>query len=325
MAESEGEFSIERVVTGRNDREREETATARNPLGRDSDQTQTSDAASLEAEARREDAFPAMLRRKYYVVAEEKGKQDAARFYADERGKYLAFKLAEDRLTTRLTAPEVIRDMIAVAEHRDWAMLHLRGSATFRREAWLEANARGITVKGYEPTPLDQDALASRHSARQRYAGRQNARRHSAEGRRPSPDRSGIGDQAVSNVTEIDPAKRRFDRRKTAPDNCRSKAARFRSADRRAAARDAELVGAVSQLVMIERALERAFPNDREARDRIMDAAKERIAEHLEQSRSFNRASVRERSSSYDKDNAERDDARRVREDGRERTPQRER
>ena len=324
MAESDGEFSIERVVTGETDREQEEAPTARKPHGRDSDQVQTTDAASLEAEASRDDAFPASLQRKYYVVAEERGKKDAARFYADERGEYLAFKLAEDRLTTRLTAPEVIRDMIAIAEHRDWATLHVRGSVEFRREAWLEANARGITVKGYEPTALDREALASRHVARQRYAGRQNARHHSSEGRRPSPDRSVAGDRDTNNVTAIDPAKRRFDRHEKAPDNWRTRAARFRSADRRAAARDAELVGAVSQLVIIEKALERAFPNDREASERIMDAAKERIADHLEQGRNFARATIRERTS-FDRNNHEHDDTRQSREHVRERVRQRER
>ncbi|MBM3552970.1 MAG: hypothetical protein FJX45_14700 [Alphaproteobacteria bacterium] len=324
MAESDGEFSIERVATGNNDREQEEAATTRQPHGRDSDEVQTADAASLEAEARRDDAFPAMLRRKYFVVAEEKGKQDAARFYADERGEYLAFKLAENRLTTRLTAPEVIRDMIAVAEHRDWATLHVHGSTEFRREAWLEANARGITVKGYEPTVLDREALASRRAARQRYAGRQNARRQSSEGKRPSPDRARTGDRAVSNVTAIDPAKRRNDRREAAADNWRSRAARFRSVDRRAAVRDAELVGAASQLVMIEKALKRAFPNDRDARERIMDAAKERIADHLEQGRSFNRASVRERTP-LDRNHHEHDDMRQSLEHVQERMRQRER
>ncbi|MBM3552259.1 MAG: hypothetical protein FJX45_10915 [Alphaproteobacteria bacterium] len=325
MAEFDGEFSIERVVTGESDREQEEAATSRKPNGRDSVEVQTTDAASLEAGARRDDAFPASLRRKYYVVAEKQGKEDAARFYADERGEYLAFKLADDRLTTRLTAPEVIRDMIAITEHRDWATLHVHGSTEFRREAWLEANTRGITVKGYEPTALDREALASRRAALQRYAGRQNSRRHSSEGRRPSPDRSRAGDRAVSNVTAMDPAKRRFDQRETAPDYWRSRAARFRNTDRRAAARDAELVGAVSQLVIVEKALERAFPHDPEARERIMDAAKERIADHLEEGRTFNRALVREQSSSWDKNTAERDDARRVREDVRERMRQRER
>ncbi|WP_204279743.1 LPD7 domain-containing protein, partial [Serratia marcescens] len=43
-----------------------------------------------------------------------------------------------------------------------WEALQVRGSAEFRREAWLEANARGMEVQGYQPTELDRQALADR-------------------------------------------------------------------------------------------------------------------------------------------------------------------
>ncbi|MEO6945180.1 MAG: LPD7 domain-containing protein [Nitrobacter sp.] len=112
--------------------------------------------------------IPDRIRRKYYVVSADAGKEGvdgAARVYADERGEYLAFKIAGDRLVTRLTAAEVIRDMISIAKHRNWEALQVRGSAEFRREAWLEASARGIEAKGYEPTELDRQALATRREA----------------------------------------------------------------------------------------------------------------------------------------------------------------
>src|SRR6478736_2482605 len=63
------------------------------------------------------DTLPDRIRRKYYVVANETGRDGAAgeaRLYADERGEYLAFKVEEDRLVTRLAAAEVIRDMVSV-------------------------------------------------------------------------------------------------------------------------------------------------------------------------------------------------------------------
>jgi hypothetical protein len=110
-------------------------------------------------------ALPDRIRRKYYVVANETGKDGPdgeARFYADERGEYLAFKVTENRLVTRLAAAEVIRDMVSVAQHRQWEALHVRGSVEFRREAWLEAGARGLEVQGYQPTELDRQALADR-------------------------------------------------------------------------------------------------------------------------------------------------------------------
>ncbi len=112
-----------------------------------------------------DNALPDRIRRKYYVVANEPGKDGPdgeARLYADERGEYLAFKVTEDRLVTRLAAAEVIRDMVSVAQHRRWDALQVRGSAEFRREAWLEAGARGIEVQGYQPTDLDRQALSDR-------------------------------------------------------------------------------------------------------------------------------------------------------------------
>jgi hypothetical protein len=133
-------------------------------------------------------ALPDRIRRKYYVVANESekdGSNGGARFYADERGEYLAFKLTEDRLITRLAAAEVIRDMVSVAQHRGWDALHVRGSAEFRLEAWLEAGARGIEVQGYQPTDLDRQAL----SDRQEVWNRTNPRTHEVEGRSIASDR----------------------------------------------------------------------------------------------------------------------------------------
>ena len=128
-----------------------------------------------------DNALPDRIRRKYYVVANETGKDGPdgeARFYADERGEYLAFKVTENRLVTRLAAAEVIRDMVSVAQHRRWEALQVRGSAEFRREAWLEAGARGIEVQGYQPTDLDRQAL----SDRQEVWNRSHPRTHEVRG-----------------------------------------------------------------------------------------------------------------------------------------------
>lgn len=110
-------------------------------------------------------AFPDRIRRKYYVVAsqsEKDGSGSEARLYADERKEFLAFKTTDNRLVTRIAAAEVIRDMVGVAQHRQWEALHVRGSVEFRREAWLEASTRGIEVQGYQPNDMDRQALADR-------------------------------------------------------------------------------------------------------------------------------------------------------------------
>ena len=313
-----------------------------------------------------DNALPDRIRRKYYVVANETGKDGPdgeARFYADERGEYLAFKVTENRLVTRLAAAEVIRDMVSVAQHRRWEALQVRGSAEFRREAWLEAGARGMEVQGYQPTDLDRQAL----SDRQEVWNRTHPRTHEVEvrsvsdrnegGEKPdydkgvsgrlievgqAPDRNrndaepstyvaieldngqqhqvwGAGlekatadskarpgdriqvrrdgvERVAKDIKVIDAAsgRARIERRQVSRNRWRVTAERFRSADRQTAARDPDLVAAQSQMVIIEKALERAFPEDERARRNIMDAVRERIAGHLEHGHSFARATILE-------------------------------
>lgn len=65
-----------------------------------------------------------------------------------------------------------------------------------------------------------------------------------------------------------------------------------RRADRAAAARDSDLLAAQSQLVVINKLVERALANDENARQSIMAFAQERIVQHLESGHSFARATV---------------------------------
>ena len=284
-----------------------------------------------------------------------------SRLYADERGEYLAFKVTEDRLVTRLAAAEVIRDMVSVAQHRQWEFLQVRGSAEFRREAWLEASARGMEVQGYQPTDLDRQTLADRPDAWDRahprafdvetrsasdrgaradesdydkgISGRlievgqapnrnradaeastfvaieiDNGRQHrvwgvglekavvgskAQPGNRINIRRDGI-EQVSKSIKVVDAATgtTRIERRQVPRNRWRVTAEKFRASDGQAAARDSDLVAAQSQMVFIEKVLERALPEDARTRRSIIEAVRDRIADHLEQGRSFARASV---------------------------------
>lgn len=310
-------------------------------------------------------AFPDRIRRKYYVVAKESqkdGPDREARLYADERKEYLAFKATDDRLVTRIAATEVIRDMVSVAQHRQWEALHVRGSAEFRREAWLEASARGIEVQGYQPNELDRQALADRRVAWDRAQARTNdVEARSASNRPLQADRLDH-DQGVSGrlmavgygpyrnrpdaepstyvaielddgrrhqvwgvgvVTDVaDSGARPGDRISLRRDgvepviraikstdaatgiasierrqmwrNRWSVTVEARRADRPVAAHDSDLLAAQSQIVAINKLVERALPNDENARQNIMAFAKERIAQHLENGHTFLRATVME-------------------------------
>ena len=313
-----------------------------------------------------DNALPDRIRRKYYVVTNEPGKDGPngeARLYADERGEYLAFKVTDDRLVTRLAAAEVIRDMVRVAQHRQWESLQVRGSVEFRREAWLEAGARGLGVQGYQPTELDRQTLADRREVWDRahlstrevearsasdrgaradkfdydkgisgrlievgqapYRNRtdaeastyvalelDNGRQHqvwgvgletaTADSKAKPGDRVHVRRDGIERVTKeievIDAISghAHIERRQVPRNRWQVTAEKFRSADRQTAARDPDLVAAESQMIIIEKTLERAFPKDELTRHGIMEAVRERIAQHLGRGHTFARATVRE-------------------------------
>lgn len=344
-----------------------------------------------------DNALPDRIRRKYYVVVSQPGKERAdgeARLYADDKGEYLAFKVADGRLVTRLAAVEVIRDMVSVAQHRQWASLEVRGSVEFRREAWLEASARGMEVRGYQSNELDRQMLANRQGVWERthprssetearsvsdkdgrterldydkgvsgrlievgqapYRNRNDAEntayvaieldsghRHQvwgvglekaiADSDAKPRDRVQVRRDGVEQVTKTikvsDAANgQTHDERRQVPRNrWRVTAEKFRSDDRQTIAHDPDLVAAQSQMAVIERTLERAFPRNERARDYIKEAARERIAHHIETGHSFARAVVVELVQDRHQSRSNKDDGRRNQNGERVRTQEKDR
>ncbi|MGD9540306.1 LPD7 domain-containing protein [Methylocystis sp.] len=177
-----------------------------------------------------------------------------ARIYADRDGEYLLAKAGRDCLVTLVADLEIVRDLVAIAAHRGWERIELTGSIEFRREAWLAASARGIETKGYEPSELDRAALAKMQV---RFGHDQS---HSF-GR----DRSGAGAPA---------------RRSPSTERNSNGGADDRNAR--------------SHLALIERIALAAFPRDAEARKRILDATRERMAHHRRRGACFDRAEILE-------------------------------
>ncbi len=83
--------------------------------------------------------------------------------YIEVDGKYyfarqpdsLAFEDRGHRVKTQENDPQTAASMVEIAEAKGWEKLRVRGQESFRREAWLQAVARGIEVKGY--TPREED------------------------------------------------------------------------------------------------------------------------------------------------------------------------
>ena len=105
---------------------------------------------------------PDRIRRRYFT--DVRGGPGLG-FYTDAAVQTAAFRDTGRRLSTDRNDPHVIRDLVAIARHRGWTAIEVRGQASFRREAWFVAQAEGLQVKGYRPTERDTQRL-ERHRER---------------------------------------------------------------------------------------------------------------------------------------------------------------
>ena len=157
---------------------------------------------------------PERLQRRYYVD----GRGGAGLgFYADATVKAPAFRDEGRRLAAARSDPNAIRDMTAIAQHRGWAIVVVRGSNSFRREAWLAGRTVGLEVRGYRPTERDIQELDRRIDRRNAARARSDRTRDQPEERSPPEAqdgrhlRRGGGDQlkiveAVVRARVADPA-----------------------------------------------------------------------------------------------------------------------
>ncbi len=89
-------------------------------------------------------------------------------FYIDATIIRPAFRDRGYRLDLDRADPKAIRDASEIARHRGWSIVTVRGSAEFRREAWLVGMGLGLEVQGYRPTERDLQDLERRTRQRDR-------------------------------------------------------------------------------------------------------------------------------------------------------------
>jgi hypothetical protein len=75
-----------------------------------------------------------------------------------------AFTDRGTRLVTPSENAEVVKSLIAIAEARGWKEITVTGSERFRKEAWSEATALGLKVRGYSPSEFERAHLARKRA-----------------------------------------------------------------------------------------------------------------------------------------------------------------
>jgi hypothetical protein len=74
-----------------------------------------------------------------------------------------AFEDRGNKLETKSNSEHVAADLVNIAKARGWEDIKVNGTEEFRRQVWLEASARGMGVKGYQPKEADLAMLEKRN------------------------------------------------------------------------------------------------------------------------------------------------------------------
>lgn len=86
-------------------------------------------------------------------------------YYADHKQKGEVMRAQDNRISTATNDPKAVSIMLDLAETRGWDRIKLSGSTEFKREAWIQAQAKGIEVDGYKPTQTDRQEAGRRVEA----------------------------------------------------------------------------------------------------------------------------------------------------------------
>jgi len=201
---------------------------------------------------------PEALRKRYFSSTSKWSGEPA--YFTTAQAKEPAFRDQGRRLITASESEEVVRDLVAIAQHRGWAQVHVTGSETFRRAAWLEASRQRLEVRGYRPNERDLQELERIGRA---------ASRNSIAPAAPaaSPRAADHREREASDGTSRSPVER-------------------------AQAKNAR--AAQSQLRVIETVVRTALFDDPAAVARVMKVANDKVQTHLHAGRQFEPAKVRD-------------------------------
>jgi hypothetical protein len=105
---------------------------------------------------------PESIAKAFYV--EEKGGE--RRYFDDYKRTNLAMRATETSVMSKREDLKTIRAMFEIAEARGWRSVEIKGSGEFKREAWIEATARGLEGRGFTPSDLDRQEADRRRNER---------------------------------------------------------------------------------------------------------------------------------------------------------------
>lgn len=92
-------------------------------------------------------------------------KRGTRTYYADYQQKQEVMRADARRISSKQGDRQTVSAMLDLAQERGWQKVRLRGTDDFKREAWVQAQVRGVATEGYKATATDLQELARRKAA----------------------------------------------------------------------------------------------------------------------------------------------------------------
>lgn len=144
---------------------------------------------------------PEAISRAYYV--ESKGNE--RRYFDDYQRKNLSIRADDASISTKKEDLVTIRAMLTLAEVKGWSEVKVGGTADFKHEAWIEAQARGISAQGHKASDLDRQEADRRRAERGQAPG-QAVPRQDVNEVRPVAGQTGQSAAAPKTAQTVPPA-----------------------------------------------------------------------------------------------------------------------
>lgn len=103
-----------------------------------------------------------LLKKEYLLAKVSQSFENDGKTFLHKESKKLAFVDRGEALKTSDNSSKVVHAMTTLAEAKGWKSIEVTGDEKFRRQVWLEANEKGIEVKGYKPNEKDLAELRGR-------------------------------------------------------------------------------------------------------------------------------------------------------------------
>jgi hypothetical protein len=169
---------------------------------------------------------PDTVARRHNLYTADRRFPAARVYYSDYQQKQEVMRAKPRVITTKSDDRQTVGAMLDLAQSRGWQTVKLRGTDEFRREAWVQAQVRGMKADGYTAGNTDLQEVERRKAAAAPVAAQAAPAPRAAPKKAKAPEEGPTRREQEKAVWNVKEARGKQAREQDAPKPATEKAAR---------------------------------------------------------------------------------------------------